>query len=81
MGKSNRDFMLDMARNIQNLEAENLRLRAERVNTERVIAWIRDPHRGRANTSFTEGPDRQIAYAVDDAFLVVKQEKLCNSLG
>lgn len=81
MGKTNRDFMLDMARNIQNLEAENLRLRAERVNAERVIAWIRDPHRERANMSFTEGPDRQIAYAVEDAFLVVKQEKPCKSLG
>ncbi len=82
MGKGNHESISDLARIIQNLEAENLRLRAERVNTERIIAWIRNPHRGRANMSFTEGPDRQIAYAVEDAFLVVKQEqKPCNFLG
>ncbi|MHB1643930.1 MAG: hypothetical protein ACYCS8_15005 [Acidithiobacillus sp.] len=81
MGKSNHDSIRDLARIIQNLEAENLRLRDDLVNTERVIAWIRNPRRGRANTSFTEGPDRQIAYAVEDTFLVVKQEEPCNSLG
>lgn len=76
MAKSNRDHL---ASDSHDLEAENLRLRADRVDAERVIAWIRNPSRGRANTSFTEGPDRQIAYAVEDAFLVAVQEDACGS--
>lgn len=85
MAKNNRGSLesdtRDLARIVQKLETENLRLRAERVNTGRVIAWIRDPRRGRAHTSFTEGPDRQIAYAVEDVLLATIREDACNSLG
>lgn len=35
------------------------------ADTERVTAWIRDPKRKAANIAFTEGPERQIAYAVE----------------
>lgn len=38
----------------------------ELVDTGRVCAWIRSTDRRRANLSFTEGPERQIAYAVED---------------
>ncbi len=41
----------------------------ERADALRVIAWIRDPARRRANIAFTEGPERQIAYAIEDVFI------------
>ncbi len=48
------------------LEAENIALRSERAlrlaDAERICAWIDDPGRKSAVLSFTEGPERQIAY-------------------
>lgn len=52
------------------LEAELHALRVERANqladVERVIAWLDDPNRRPAAHAFTEGPERQIAYRVED---------------
>lgn len=36
------------------------------ADAERVCAWIRDKKRKPANIAFTEGPERQIAYAVEE---------------
>ncbi len=33
---------------------------------KRVVEWIRNAKRKSAVTAFTEGPERQIAYAVED---------------
>lgn len=53
----------------QILREENIRLRTERAtrlaDSERVIDWIRNGTKP-AVTSFTEGAERQIAYAVED---------------
>lgn len=53
----------------QSLREENIRLRTERAtrlaDSERVIDWIRNGTKP-AVTSFTEGAERQIAYAVED---------------
>lgn len=44
-------------------------LRKECVNThasaDRLIAWIKSNPRKPANLAFTEGPDRQVAYAIE----------------
>ena len=38
----------------------------EKADAERLVMWIRNPSRQRAVTAFTEGPERQVAYAVED---------------
>lgn len=35
------------------------------ADARRVIAWMRDPERSPANSAFTEGPERQIAYTFE----------------
>lgn len=35
------------------------------ADAERLVAWINDPQRRPAITAFTEGPNRQVAYAVE----------------
>lgn len=35
------------------------------ADVDRVVAWINDPKRKPSYTTFTEGPERQIAYAVE----------------
>lgn len=54
---------------IARLEADLLRLRVERAtnlaDADRVVEWIRYGTKG-AVISFTEGAERQIAYAVED---------------
>lgn len=35
------------------------------ANVNRIIEWINDPKRKPAVHAFTEGPERQIAYAVE----------------
>jgi len=42
-----------------------LKLANKYANAERVIEWINDPTRKPAILAFTEGPERQIAYAVE----------------
>lgn len=46
------------------------KLRTDCVNrhadAERLVEWVNDPNRKPAITAFTEGPDRQVAYAVDE---------------
>ncbi len=36
------------------------------VDPDRMTAWISDPNREPANQAFTKGPERQIAYAIED---------------
>lgn len=36
------------------------------ANAERLVEWIRSDKRRPANVSFTAGPERQVAYAVED---------------
>lgn len=40
------------------------------------MAWIRNPKRTPANTAFTEGPDRQVAYAFEDAIRAAAHEQI-----
>lgn len=35
------------------------------ADADRVVAWINDPKRKPSYTAFTEGPERQIAYAIE----------------
>lgn len=55
---------------VEHLDREAHELRTERANrladADRVIAWIRTPARRAAVASFTAGPERQVAYAVED---------------
>lgn len=48
----------------------------EHADAKRLIDWLSDPHHKPANLAFTEGPERQVAYAL----ATVKQEwnKRCN---
>lgn len=43
------------------------------VSIDRLIAWLRDLNRGPAVTSFTEGPARQVAYALEDAIRIERE--------
>jgi hypothetical protein len=52
------------------LQEEQIRRVNHFADVERIVAWIRDPKRAPANSAFTEGPERQVAYAIE--------EKLCN---
>lgn len=60
------------AQKISSLESEKaeleMRLVNQYANAERLIAWINDPKRKMPIHAFTEGPDRQIAYAVEELF-------------
>lgn len=40
----------------------------EHANAQRLIAWMNDPHRKPAIIEFTEGPEKQIAYAFENAW-------------
>lgn len=40
----------------------------------KLIKWISDDESGKAAESFKEGPERQIAYAVEDAMRRVKEK-------
>jgi hypothetical protein len=42
----------------------------EYANAARLVEWINDPKRKPANTEFTEGPERQVACAIEQ--LLVK---------
>lgn len=44
-----------------------LRERMETASLPALLDWINNPNRKQALLSFTEGPERQIAYAVEDA--------------
>jgi hypothetical protein len=37
----------------------------EHADAERLVEWINDPQRKPAYLAFTEGPERQVAYAVE----------------
>lgn len=41
----------------------------EEVDIQRITEWIRNPFRKPAHIAFTEGGERQIAYAVGDVLL------------
>lgn len=43
------------------------------VSIDRLIAWLRDLNRGPAVTSFTEGPARQVAYALEEAIRIERE--------
>lgn len=45
----------------------SLRLEHEEWICNRLIAWLRSSPRKQANMAFTDGPLRQVAYAVEDA--------------
>lgn len=40
----------------------------EHANAQRLIDWMNDPHRKPAIIAFTEGPEKQIAYAFENAW-------------
>jgi len=71
-----------MAAELERLQAENLALRSDRslrlADSERVCAWIDDPRRKRAVLSFTEGPERQIAYRFEG---LLRGEYICPKCG
>lgn len=48
--------------------AQRIACANEHASAPRLLAWIRDAARSPANTAFTEGPDRQVAYAVEWVF-------------
>lgn len=56
---------------VTDLERELSDIRQEVANhyahAGRLIEWIRNPKRKHAVNAFTEGPERQVAYAVEDA--------------
>lgn len=37
----------------------------EHANVRRLIEWIKNPNRRPASCEFTEGPERQLAYWID----------------
>lgn len=39
--------------------------RLDHADVERVVRWIEDRKRKPANLAFTEGPERRIAYAIE----------------
>lgn len=41
---------------------------SEQADASRLIEWINDPNRKHANIAFTEGPERQVAYAIEGLF-------------
>lgn len=43
-------------------------------DTANLIEWIRDVRRKPANLAFTAGPARQVAYAVEDALEIARNE-------
>lgn len=45
------------------------------ADIRRIVAWLEDPHRKPANTAFTEGPERQIAYLFE---MFLRGEFICN---
>lgn len=47
-------------------------LKNSRADVERVVAWMAEPTRKPAPLAFTEGPERLIAYAVED---LLRREK------
>ena len=51
----------------------------EYANAARLVAWIIDPQRKPAITAFTEGPERQVAYAVEGKIKSL-EEAVCNRL-
>lgn len=48
------------------LIAERVKRLLDYADAGRLIAWIRDKDRQPANTAFTAGPERQVAYAVEE---------------
>jgi hypothetical protein len=46
-------------------KADRSCFRLDHANADRVIAWINEPKRKPAMLAFTEGPERQIAYAIE----------------
>ena len=42
-------------------------------DTTRLIEWVRDLNRKPAVTSFTEGPARQVAYAIENALRLERE--------
>lgn len=48
------------------IDALKIKCVNEHANAKRVLEWINDPHRKRAVLSFTEGPERQVAYAAEN---------------
>lgn len=49
------------------LEAEKIKRVNEYADAGRVINWVNNSCKPPANTHFTEGPERQIAYAIEKA--------------
>lgn len=39
------------------------------ADADRVVAWINNPKRQPPSAAFTEGPERQIAYAIEGLML------------
>lgn len=56
-----------LARARTELLDEKIRRVNHYADAARVVRWIRDPKRAPAAAAFTEGPERQVAYAVEDA--------------
>ena len=52
---------------------EALSLSMNREMVPELIAWIRDPNRKEAVYAFTEGPVRQVAYAVEYALKIERE--------
>lgn len=48
----------------ERLEAE-MKCVNKHADADRIIEWVKDPKRKPANTAFTEGPERQIAYLIE----------------
>lgn len=64
------------------LKSEIQALREERTNSladiERIFAWLDNPRRKPAILSFTEGPERQVAYRFEN---LLHGEHICPKCG
>lgn len=58
-GKEGTSAFVGMGRNRKCLEFH--------ADYRRVVEWVKNPKRKQANLAFTEGPERLIAYAVEEA--------------
>jgi hypothetical protein len=61
-------------------EAMNRKLHEERrtrvneyARVDGLVQWMRNPKRSSASSAFTEGPERQVAYAFEDALRIAKE--------
>lgn len=60
---------------IDELEADRIERVRHFADSRRLIAWILDETRRPANTAFTAGPERQVAYHIEDLLRKTRREE------